>query len=163
MVSKDTSKESLCFFFSKKRARFSSRWRINTVKGRETTGQLYTLVFQDDCNLARKCLSNVGDRFSFFSFFAKPKMSGRRGSGQNSMEVVRESKVLTRSTTRYRSYLGVSLCFSGYDAYHFVTRSMRPLRVRVRVYGHCVEGKGVKKKRTGQEKNMEDKGILCSP
>lgn len=101
--------------------------------------------------------------FLFFSFFAKPKMSGRRGSGQNSMEVVRESKVLTRSTTRYRSYLGVSLCFSGYDAYHFVTRSMRPLRVRVHVYGHCVEGKGVKKKRTGQEKNMEDKGILCSP
>lgn len=73
MVSKDTSKESLCFFFSKKGARFSSRWRINTVKGRETTGQLYTLVFQDDCNLARKCLSNVGDRFSFFFFFRETK------------------------------------------------------------------------------------------
>lgn len=140
------------FFFSKKGARFSSRWRINTVKGRETTGQLYTLVFQDDCNLARKCLSNVGDRFSFISFFAKPKMSGRRGSGQNSMEVVRESKVLTRSTTRYRSYLGVSLsfrlrCLSFRDTKH-ATSSCTCTCVRT-----LCRGKGSEKEtdRTGKE------------
>lgn len=106
LVSKD--KEILIFSFSKKKKkeRVFHRWRINTVKGRETAGQLYTLVFQDDyMNTSHErvyLMLEIGDTVILFSSFLFRETKNER-EAKNSMEVVRESKVLTRSTTRYRS------------------------------------------------------------
>lgn len=151
------------FFFFQKKERVFHRWRISTVKGRETTGQLYTLVSKMITTSHERVylMFEIGDTdFFIFFFFAKPKISGRLGSGQNSMEVVRESLDAVYNAVSIvlggQSLLFRLRCLSFRDTKHATSSCTC-------VYGHCVKGKGVKKKRTGQEKNMEDKGVLCSP